>query len=629
MAPKGLKWKVVLSDESRRSYVPSARLGDFFKTIYGKTAWEQPEGPQGLLPRKTVWMVKSGCQCPYRYGGVTIKPQEFPDWMTELLRTYMPYCGKSEEEWPDSCNVNLYEDGSHAVGWHTDDEALFQSLHQDVAIVSLSLGQPRKFDLRKNWPEEGERLQERLHLGNGALATMEGMLQKHYMHRIARDDESLGPRINLTWRWIKKHADVKENKDHQVLDTLDAEGSCIFTRTRGAVTEKGLWHRYVHVWVLNLPDSAVLMQLRAPEKKRFGGMWNCTSGFVMSGMPSLEACKHHLDTESGLRYEDHMYEFVFSCKNTSVANGEEIKQLIDVYVVSLKRPPELHKIYYDIKEATELKYVGIGELEQAYQNQDPNFVLVSTPEYARRLFHFLHKKIRIYIEMLPKIDSDEERHNKKGQQLLDRIGDVNKLRRAQDLGVVVEPCKRIDAYSESVWHRAVHVWVFDVESCRLLLLLRSPKKRHFGGRWNCSTGHIKMGDPALPTALKSVKDDVGLGNVTENDFEYLFQTLVEMDTGGDAFLKQVVDVYLLSVPNEETCPVIPDLTSLSLAKGEVDQVMYLELDRLQEVYTTSPPPHDFVVFPGDDYQTRFFFNLRQRHKKYLEKVAEPPEPPMF
>ncbi|CAE7947571.1 eml4 [Symbiodinium sp. KB8] len=57
---------------------------------------------------------------------------------------------------------------------------------------------------------------------------------------------------------------VKENKDHQILDTLDAEGSCFGTRTRGAVTEKGLWHRYVHVWVLNLPDSAVLMQLRAP-----------------------------------------------------------------------------------------------------------------------------------------------------------------------------------------------------------------------------------------------------------------------------------------------------------------------------------------------------------------------------
>lgn len=34
----------------------------------------------------------------------------------------------------------------------------------------------------------------------------------------------------------------------------------------------------------------------------------------------------------------------------------------------------------------------------------------------------------------------QERHNKKGQQLLDRIGDVNKLRRAQDLGATCPDC---------------------------------------------------------------------------------------------------------------------------------------------------------------------------------------------
>eukprot|EP00439_Symbiodinium_sp_Y106_P057808 s5844_g8.t1 len=156
--------------------------------------------------------------------------------------TYMPYCGlQREEDWPDSCNVNLYEDGSNSVGWHSDDEALFQGLIHDTRIISLSLGQQRKFDLRKNWPEDGlallaswrlplcarpqatrravlmllsclcashagEKIQERLHLGNGALATMEGMLQKHYMHRVPREADDLGPRINLTWRWIKKHS---------------------------------------------------------------------------------------------------------------------------------------------------------------------------------------------------------------------------------------------------------------------------------------------------------------------------------------------------------------------------------------------------------------------------------------
>ena len=33
--------------------------------------------------------------------------------------------------------------------------------------------------------------------------------------------------------------------------------------------------------------------------------------------------------------------------------------------------------------------------------------------------------------------------------------------------------------------------------------------------------------------------------------ESVWQTLVEMDTGGDCFVKQVVDVFLLSLPNED------------------------------------------------------------------------------
>lgn len=224
--------------------------------------------------------------------------------------------------------------------------------------------------------------------------------------------------------------------------------------------------------------------------------------------------------------------------------------------------------------------------------------------------------------MLPKVDSDEERHNKKGQQLLDRIGDVSMLSRAQDLNVIVDPCRRNEAYNESVWHRAVHVWVFDIEGGRFLIQQRSPKKRHFGGKWNCSTGHIKMGDPALPTAMKSVKDDVGIQDVEEADFEYLFQALVEMDTGGGCFLKQVVDVYLFRVPNEGSCPDVPDIGSLSLAKGEVDNVMYIEIDRLEEIWRASPPNPEFVVPPGEDYRSRLFFNARQRHKKYCQQLSD-------
>lgn len=213
LAPKA-KWDYVVRDESRRSFVaflPNpvnlGRLDYFFKRIRDGTEWQQPSGHTGLMPRKTAWMVGPGCDCTYHYGGVGVKPQVFPSWMSDIMREYMPLCGfVHPSTWPNSCNLNLYENGSMSVGWHSDDEALFQGLHRDIRILSLSLGQRRKFRLKKNWPEGEEDPMDTLTLGNGALCTMEGMLQKHYLHCVPKEKEDLGPRINLTWRWIVKHA---------------------------------------------------------------------------------------------------------------------------------------------------------------------------------------------------------------------------------------------------------------------------------------------------------------------------------------------------------------------------------------------------------------------------------------
>lgn len=217
MAPPGIQWQYCLRDESRRSYVgylqgpvPKARRAELFAKIRDGTIWRQPIGHLGVeIPRKTAWMVAPGCECTYRYGGIEVQPQIFPDWMSEVMALYMPFCGLlSQSQWPDSCNVNLYEDGLCSVGWHSDDEALFAGLTNDIRILSLSLGQSRKFQLKKNWPEEGEKDVEKIVLNDGAVCTMEGMLQKHYQHRIPKESEELGPRINLTWRWIAQHSKV-------------------------------------------------------------------------------------------------------------------------------------------------------------------------------------------------------------------------------------------------------------------------------------------------------------------------------------------------------------------------------------------------------------------------------------
>merc|ERR1719313_680576 len=94
-------------------------------------------------------MVLRGCECTYKYGVFSVPPAEYPLWMRNILQTVMPLCGiHNFSEWPNSCNMNLYEDGDHSVGWHSDDEPLFQGKFMDCLIISLSLGAQRRFDVR-------------------------------------------------------------------------------------------------------------------------------------------------------------------------------------------------------------------------------------------------------------------------------------------------------------------------------------------------------------------------------------------------------------------------------------------------------------------------------------------------
>eukprot|EP00930_Biecheleria_cincta_P054347 TRINITY_DN4038_c0_g1_i1.p1 TRINITY_DN4038_c0_g1~~TRINITY_DN4038_c0_g1_i1.p1 ORF type:complete len:1041 (-),score=191.24 TRINITY_DN4038_c0_g1_i1:453-3575(-) len=206
-------WTYPFYDDSRRSFAGYLRnpwtpqqCDKYFEIIRSGTEWLQPSNDKGVMPRKTAWLVNHGCECIYKYGPFEVPAKDFPPWMLSLMSDVMPYCGLTDrKDWPNSCNMNLYEDGGSAVGWHSDDEMLFQGKYMDICIISLSFGVTRTFELRYNWPEEGEKEMHSFKLGSGDLMTMEGMTQKHMQHRVPRDENIDGPRINLTWRWVVKH----------------------------------------------------------------------------------------------------------------------------------------------------------------------------------------------------------------------------------------------------------------------------------------------------------------------------------------------------------------------------------------------------------------------------------------
>ncbi|CAJ1362276.1 unnamed protein product [Effrenium voratum] len=194
----------LLQDDRRRSYVgylPSSldvrTREDFFRTIRSRTAWSQHG------QRESAWLVrKRRCSCFFTCEKVRLEPQEYPNWMIQLLELVMPRCGVSKDHWPCACHVSYHPDGIMFPGWQ-DDDVLFQGSEKDVCAISmtLNLGVAQQLELRANWPEQGEEATQ-IQLCDGDLVTLEGMVQKHY---------SLVPQdacracVNLTWRWMLRH----------------------------------------------------------------------------------------------------------------------------------------------------------------------------------------------------------------------------------------------------------------------------------------------------------------------------------------------------------------------------------------------------------------------------------------
>ena len=128
-------------------------------------------------------------------------------WLHTLEQVLMPHCGfVQESDWPDCCNLNLYEGPESFTGMHADDEDMFQGKVGPITIISFSLGAARPFEL---W--QAGKMIWRQHLYSGDLLAMEHFTQKFLKHAAprvepeAKDALCETRRVNLTWRWMAKH----------------------------------------------------------------------------------------------------------------------------------------------------------------------------------------------------------------------------------------------------------------------------------------------------------------------------------------------------------------------------------------------------------------------------------------
>ena len=172
----------ILSDE---------QILHYFEELNDAIAWKNDEviifGKLIKTNRKVAWYASSNFE--YTYSNISKKALPFTPALLSLKQIIEQKTGETY----NACLLNLYENGSEGMGWHSDDEKELEPL---ASIASLSLGADRKFLLKHKINKQTISVI----LENGSLLEMKNETQLFWKHALPKTTKVLGPRINLTFR---------------------------------------------------------------------------------------------------------------------------------------------------------------------------------------------------------------------------------------------------------------------------------------------------------------------------------------------------------------------------------------------------------------------------------------------
>jgi alkylated DNA repair dioxygenase AlkB len=185
----------------RPGFLAQAEADAAFVALARETPWRQERiavyGREVLQPRLTAWYGDPGAR--YAYSGLALEPLPWTPLLADLKARVETASGARF----DSLLLNLYRDGRDCVSWHSDAEP---ELGRNPVIASLSLGAARRFQLRSRPPLPPARRE--LALRHGDLLLMRGATQHEWAHQVPRTARPVGPRINLTFRLVRRSADL-------------------------------------------------------------------------------------------------------------------------------------------------------------------------------------------------------------------------------------------------------------------------------------------------------------------------------------------------------------------------------------------------------------------------------------
>jgi alkylated DNA repair dioxygenase AlkB len=164
---------------------------EILSRLVAETPWRADTvvvyGKRHLQPRLTAWYGEAG----YTYSGLTLHPLPLTPLLAQLRAAVERATGRRY----NSVLLNYYRDGADSMGMHSDDEP---ELGPEPVIASVSYGATRTFTLRHKQSKRTVKLD----LTDGCLLLMAGALQANWHHGINKTAKLVGPRLNLTFRFV-------------------------------------------------------------------------------------------------------------------------------------------------------------------------------------------------------------------------------------------------------------------------------------------------------------------------------------------------------------------------------------------------------------------------------------------
>lgn len=172
------------------------------------------------------------------------------------------------------------------------------------------------------------------------------------------------------------------------LDICDSSGKLIGAiRSKREVHKKGLWHRSVHVWVVNSKNE-ILLQKRSPLVDNHPNKWDISvAGHVSAGEDYITSALRESEEEIGLKINPEELIKIGELKRVSSREGYVNKEINPVYVVH--KDLSVDKIKKQDEEVADVKFMSCRDLQRLVEKNDSSFV--SHDEEYKLLFKYLSK----------------------------------------------------------------------------------------------------------------------------------------------------------------------------------------------------------------------------------------------